>query len=146
MIGGLARRFSKVLISIICEYGVPSIWSLYVFVFILVFYALPDDIYIGGQNSHSHNVLDRLIYPLFIGIIIPIMHEVSKNLKLDFWIGQLSYPFYLVHGLIIDIYSSLAPVSSFGFVIVFFISLFVSGLLVLGERNYIEPWRSKFAH
>ncbi|OGB33305.1 MAG: hypothetical protein A3F78_16555 [Burkholderiales bacterium RIFCSPLOWO2_12_FULL_61_40] len=48
-------------------------------------------------------------YLLFVAIIIPFAFHCTKNLTVDRWLGELSYPLYVVHILVLRISGNVSP-------------------------------------
>lgn len=146
LLGALAHRYNRVILSNVRKVWEPRTFILILIVIAFTTIALPNNIYIGIPNIHSHNLLDRFIYPFLLAGLIPLLHEYTKKNKTDYWIGQLSYPFYLLHELIIDLFSNwqVATHKDVKHLILFFICIGMSAILVLVESKYVEPWRTKF--
>lgn len=83
------------------------------------------------------------LYTLSI-IIIPILFEITKNNKFDNFIGELSYPIYLVHMLVIGLFSRFIPEIYKGEAFVF-ISIIFAILLVKFIEEPIDNVRQKRA-
>lgn len=144
LLGALARRYSTQIMLAVSRIVDPTLLVLYGIVFLLIFFAAPGDIYVGVKNEFSHNTLNRFIYPVIIALLIPFLHERTKNNKSDFWIGQLSYPFYLLHTLVIATFAnwpSIFKTSS----LLFGVCLSFSVFLMLLEVRFIEPVRARFS-
>jgi peptidoglycan/LPS O-acetylase OafA/YrhL len=71
-----------------------SIYSLYLS-FIIFYQFIP------------HNRTKQTLLFFFTIILLPLFFKLSKNIKLDSLIGELSYPVYICHFLIIDIITHL---------------------------------------
>ncbi len=121
-------------------------WLLSVGIVAMVFYRMPSDISIGRPDEHAHNLLDRLIYPIIVGILLPVLHETSAGNRRDYWIGQLSYPFYLLHQLALDVSDSLGLGGARKLLIVLIVCLLASALVVWLESVLVEPIRARLAN
>jgi peptidoglycan/LPS O-acetylase OafA/YrhL len=141
--GALSRRYHCQIESVISKFWKPKLNLIYAMVVFMVFFAIPHEIYIGVADEHTHNSIDRLIYPLFVAILIPILHELSSKSRFDYWVGQLSYPFYLVHALVISVFINW--VHPLKVIALLLICIFISSLLVLLEVRMIEPWRKRLS-
>lgn len=80
-------------------YARPFLWLLPVFLFTLFFQFIP------------FNTKRMLAYYLFVFISIPFLFDLTKNNKFDRFLGELSYPLYLCHFLIIDIFAQVIKVN-----------------------------------
>jgi len=143
LLGALARRYSGQWLGLISRFVSINIWIVYGMIVILVACAIPNDIYIGGYAAQTHNTLDRTIYPLFVAALIPPLHELTKKNRLDYWLGQLSFPFYLVHAIVIEYFRYFDMFGKPWLMLA--ITLLVSAGIVLFESYYIEPWRATFS-
>jgi peptidoglycan/LPS O-acetylase OafA/YrhL len=144
LLGALARRYTFKIESLVSNIWTPPLWLLYATIFVILFFAIPGNIYIGPANNHAHNTVANFIYPVIIAGLIPLLHERTKNKKIDSWIGHLSYPFYLLHALVIDSFTGWYNV--YKAPILLLLCLILSMIIVLFEIQFIEPWRSRFAY
>jgi len=84
-----------------------------------------------------------LIYIVLLIGTMPFIFLATRTTKLDRWIGELAYPFYLVHLLVLHINGQLAwHLSSINLAI---LSLFVSVLLVVLIEQPVNSWRQRRA-
>ncbi|NOT98133.1 MAG: acyltransferase family protein [Sideroxydans sp.] len=143
LLGALARRHTDDIESVIHKIANPPLWFLYVVTFVIIFFAIPNELYIGSADEHAHNTVGRLFYPVIMAALIPLLHERTKSNKIDTWIGHLSYPFYLVHTLVIALFSIWESVYKAPVLLILCIG--VSAIFVMLEMKYVDPWRSKFA-
>lgn len=143
LLGALARRYSDEINRWVLRIWTPSTLVLYLVVFAFMFCSIPNDLYIGMPNEHTHNSVVRLFYPVLIAVIVPILHERTKNSNLDIWIGQMSYPFYLMHALVIDSFSWVD--SEYRTLSLLVVCIVLSGALVFLENRYVDPWRARFS-
>jgi peptidoglycan/LPS O-acetylase OafA/YrhL len=74
-------------------------------------------------------------------LIIPALHQSSKDSKWDQWIGHLSYPFYLVHQAVIDSFA--AWNEAYKMALLAMLTLFISVCLTTLEARLFEPWRAR---
>lgn len=116
---------------------------LYGLILAIVSFSMPVDIAVGHATAHSHNYLDRLIYPFVIAFLLPFLHEATKRNRFDLFIAQLSYPFYLVHQPLLDITRFMNIPQRFGVVLV--TCRAISALLNVAETRWVDPWRARFA-
>lgn len=142
ILGALARRYRYVIESFFCIFSRPNLIFLFAISVLMVFFAIPHRFNFGTEVSHAYNSLDTFLYPLLTAFLIPLLHESTKSNKFDQWVGQLSYPFYLVHLLILETFNSLGCSDKIS--LMFIISLGVSVILFQLEARFIEPWRASF--
>jgi peptidoglycan/LPS O-acetylase OafA/YrhL len=48
-----------------------------------------------------------LVFPLAFALGVPSIFEISKNSRWDRWLGELSYPLYMVHILVLSLLATL---------------------------------------
>ena len=144
LLGAFARRYTFKIESWVSHIGNPPLLLLYATVFVILFFAIPGNIYFGPSINHAHNTVSDFIYPVIIAGLIPLLHERTYNLKIDSWIGQLSYPFYLLHALIIECFTGWLYIYKVPLLLLLCLSLSI--IIVLFEMRFIEPWRSRFAY
>jgi peptidoglycan/LPS O-acetylase OafA/YrhL len=53
--------------------------------------------------SENYDTLEEWFFYILITITIPFLFNLSKESKFDNWIGQLSYPIYIISGLTIGV-------------------------------------------
>lgn len=143
LLGALARRHTAHIESVISRIANPSLYLLYGITLFIVAFALSPKLGIGAVNSHAHNSWDRIVYPLLMAVLVPLLHERTKSNKIDGWIGQLSYPFYLVHAVLIEAFSLWDD--EFKAPQLLLMALFASAMLVIFDKRLVEPWRSHFS-
>ena len=143
LLGSLSRRYQEEINASLFLADVP-LYALYAIVIALVLFSIPHDIYLGHFDKHTDNSVDIFFYPLLTACLIPILHERTKANKIDFWIGQLSYPFYISHQVIIDISNNWHL--NYRLPILMTATLLISMILTALEVRLIEPWRKKFAN
>jgi peptidoglycan/LPS O-acetylase OafA/YrhL len=145
LLGGLAFRYRVNIESTISRiFGSPPLFHLYILIFLIVSISIPHEIHLGRARDHAANTVDCFLYPVIVAALIPLLHERTKANRLDEWIGHLSYPIYLVHQLIIDLFSSWD--CALKTEIVLLVIFFISAILVQLEAHFVEPWRSRFAN
>ena len=49
------------------------------------------------QCDEDSDDLPPAIFTLMVGLSVPFIFALTKNWKVDRWIGELSYPVYIVH-------------------------------------------------
>ena len=54
-------------------------------------------------NSYVHIRFAKYVYCTFVFLTIPIIFNLTKNIKIDRFIGELSYPIYISHILIFNL-------------------------------------------
>lgn len=79
----------------------------------------------------------------YYAIAIPLLFVITKNWRIDRFIGELSYPLYLCHLLVLHIVRAIDPNSSSTLVIM--ISIVASIALVLLVDFPINAWRHKMS-
>lgn len=98
----------------------------------------------------THNELDVLVYPLAFAAFIPALFRVTMHSTIDRHIGELSYPFYIFHALVIDLlrgqkwWSGLATDGGLALASVA-CTLLVAVLFHQLERRFIEPYRQRLS-
>jgi peptidoglycan/LPS O-acetylase OafA/YrhL len=144
LLGGLACRYRANVESVISRFvRSPPLYLLYGLTLLLVAISIPHEIYLGPVRDHAANTVDCFIYPAVFAGLIPLLHGRTRTNRIDEWIGHLSYPIYLVHQLILDVFSSWnSPLKT---EILLLVILFISAILVQLEALFIEPWRARFA-
>ena len=96
--------------------------------------------------AHFHYALDdrcqRLIYMLTLAISLPFIFHSSRTSKLDRAIGELSYPIYLLHILVIEMLSfwKVDP----GYIAV--LALLLSVTVSIPIARYVEEPISRYRH
>ena len=124
--GVLAFRYKTFLQNI---FLVKMIYRRIIFVIgvtALVIFSIPE-IPLVYSNS-NHNYLGNLFYPILFALITPFGFKAFKYSRVDKYLGDLSYPFYLFHMLFIWVYKTLFPnsISYFILILVVFSSIFIS--------------------
>lgn len=59
----------------------------------------------GGGSPHTTYSFDLIIFPFFYALIVPYLFSLTKDYKLDRYIAELSFPFYIFHQAIINLFS-----------------------------------------
>ena len=91
----------------------------------------------------------KMLAPFFylsVFALLPIIFNFTKSNKFDRFIGELSYPLYVVHILVINIANSVFGESineSYYFIFVLVVSILASIILNLMIQNKIDNYRSK---
>jgi peptidoglycan/LPS O-acetylase OafA/YrhL len=94
--------------------------------------------------------LATVVYPIAVACIVPFVFRMTCGLKIDRLIGELSYPFYIVHYFLIGcarfIAGHLLHTSENSVVwIALSLTLPLSVIALALETRYIEPWRRRLA-
>jgi peptidoglycan/LPS O-acetylase OafA/YrhL len=95
--------------------------------------------YIPGGGAEK-----RWIYVVALALALPTIFQFSKSSALDRWIGELSYPLYIVHLLAFDIVSKavggtwLAPIK-------LATALLCAALIAVLVDHQIDPIRARLA-
>lgn len=104
---------------------------------------------VGLVTTLMPGSLATFLYPMTMAVLLPAIFRVTAANKIDRWIGELSYPFYVLHLFALSIAASFGRLLKQGEVSVAWIGLALTlGLSVaawLLEARYIEPWRARFA-
>lgn len=120
-----------------------SPWLLRGLVLVAVGLALPAEWTLGAFDPHAHNQVDRLVYPVLTALIVPSLHLRASAERWDHWLGQLSYPLYLVHQAVID--GARHASSRLGVSGVIVSALLLAMLMMWAEHRWIEPRRRLLA-
>ena len=80
---------------------------------------------------------------LYTALMLPFIFECTKSLTWDRWIGELSYPVYISHILVIMIVRDMAKVDNYWSEISLLLTLLFSLLLVVYVSSPIEKIRQK---
>jgi peptidoglycan/LPS O-acetylase OafA/YrhL len=91
-----------------------------------------------------------LVYPIAIGCLLPFLFRTTSGLRSDRLIGELSYPFYIIHYFLVGCARFIAghwlhgsETSVAWIALSLTLPLSVIGLAL--ETRFIEPWRSRLA-
>lgn len=107
------------------------------FIFIIMYQSIPKVIYI------DINLTDCFLY-LYSIVAVAYLFNISKSVPLDNYLGELSYPIYLIHALIITIltYMHIGAMKS---LITILLSFIVSAFLLHFIETPIKKFRLKLA-
>lgn len=97
------------------------------------------------QFIHLDNFIKQFLYYLLITVSLPFLFNMSKHNKIESKIGELSYPVYIVHWLVIYIISLFGidkGTTYFGEFVVF-VTIFFSIILTTYITEPIEKIRQK---
>jgi len=117
-----------------------------VYGFILVFSFFYSFIpYIGSFPTYPHFPLKSMIYIFCIFLSIPFIFILSKRWKKDRYIGELSYPVYLSHILILNIirWVDIPFFNSYTSIVLSILSILFSIVLTELVTNKIEGYRQR---
>lgn len=84
-----------------------------------------------------------VLYFVLVFAAIPFLFNTTKDSRVDRFIGELSYPLYLVHGLVLEVIDQFWWTVPYP--VTLCIALAVSALLVLLLETPINAWRQKIA-
>jgi peptidoglycan/LPS O-acetylase OafA/YrhL len=90
-----------------------------------------------------------LVYPMALACALPFLFRMTSKLKLDRLLGELSYPFYILH--IFCIFLAAEMTRNWRFAeectawIGLSLTLILSVIALALEMRLIEPWRARFA-
>ena len=97
-----------------------------------------------GINIFEKNSLKQIAInsylPIYLFFAIPFIFQITKYSKLDRFVGDLSYPFYLCHLFIIN---RMYFVENYRAEISFLLTIMLSVFLVLLIENRIDKYRQK---
>src|SRR6185312_4937098 len=82
---------------------------------------------------------------VLIALAIPFVFNAFKNFALDRWTGDLSYPLYLVHLLVIGAVLTFIPNAPYAAAVAIGGSLALSALTLVLIDHPIDRWRQKRA-
>jgi len=147
LLGALAFRWKNIL-TIRSEISWPDQTIVFAVVFALVAFALPHAETPYIPNTHLY--LDTLIYPIIFAILIPSIFAATRHNDMDRRIGELSYPFYLLHAIVIVVLSGVdtgflrlnGETLAAGTTLV---TLILAFLLTAVENRWIEPYRARLS-
>lgn len=108
----------------------------------LIFMSLPKDIDLFVSYTHAHSQLDKNLYPIVFLFLLPFAHLIWSKSKLDFYLGQISYPFYVFHQLFIDVFAVHLKINVW---LTMLMCVAFSYLLIWLESMYLEPFRRKYS-
>jgi peptidoglycan/LPS O-acetylase OafA/YrhL len=144
ILGVFARRYRKEIISRLSLLMRLPLWLLYACLAGMVLFSIPHDICIGANDDHVLNALDIFFYSTITAIVIPLLHERTKSNRLDYLIGQISYPFYIVHQPIVDVLGGYS--AEWSIVSVLLITFACAMTVTWIELTLIEPRRQRYSH
>jgi peptidoglycan/LPS O-acetylase OafA/YrhL len=91
------------------------------------------------------NIHPTILYLIF-ALSLPNIFNISKFLPLDRMIGDFSYPFYLIHWLMLHIvFNSYLPHFNWPKVITFIYSIIISYILIMVIEKRMNAIRIKFS-
>jgi peptidoglycan/LPS O-acetylase OafA/YrhL len=94
----------------------------------------------------THNELTTIVYPPLFALLIPSLYRATEDIAVDRVVGELSYPFYIFHQVVLLVLIGL-PWSSkgqFAFVVII-ITLLIALLVWQIESRWIEPRRARLS-
>ena len=94
-------------------------------------------------------LISTILYVSLYLIVLPISAEINLNSKIYNYLGQLSYPIYIVHILVIQIFTYWSgDLQEYQSTIIqlFLIIMLVGSLILKFIVNPIEKYRKRFAH
>lgn len=94
---------------------------------------------------HLSSEITRWIMYVLIALAIPFVFNAFKNLAWDRWIGDLSYPLYLVHLLVIGAVLTFIPNAPYAAALAIGGSLALSALTLVLIDHPIDRWRQRRA-
>jgi peptidoglycan/LPS O-acetylase OafA/YrhL len=86
---------------------------------------------------------------MYILMVIPFLASFQQQSKIDNWIGNLSYPIYICHMLVISIFDYLGKQYNFFqtqeyYIAIFSLTIFISIMLEIFINRKVNLMRSKF--
>jgi peptidoglycan/LPS O-acetylase OafA/YrhL len=100
--------------------------------------AVSDALHINGE-------ITRWAMYVLIALAIPFVFNAFKTFALDRWIGDLSYPLYLVHLLMIGAVLTFIPNAPYAAWVAIGGSLVLSALTLVLIDHPVDRWRQKRA-
>jgi peptidoglycan/LPS O-acetylase OafA/YrhL len=94
--------------------------------------------------------LATFVYPIALACFVPLLFRMTSGHKIDRWVGELSYPFYIFHYVCLAFAGAIAAKwlhtseDSIPW-IALFLTLTLSVIALTLETHFIEPWRGRFA-
>lgn len=82
-----------------------------------------------------------VVFPLAFAVFVPAIFESTKKSAVDRWVGELSYPIYLIHILVISFFASVGI--QLGAPLAVLASLLVGGVVVLLVDEPLEAARQR---
>ena len=94
---------------------------------------------------HINSEITRWAMYVLIAVAIPFVFNAFKNFALDRWIGDLSYPLYLVHLLVIGAVLTFIPNAPYAAWVAIGASLALSALTLVLIDHPVDRWRQRRA-
>ncbi len=99
----------------------------------------------GDWSADLFFVPSRIGYLLLVACALPAAHGWSRNSKLDRLIGELSYPLYLNHLLVLGLLAGVVPVGPVRSILVALVALALAWLVARFVDARIEGLRRRIA-
>jgi peptidoglycan/LPS O-acetylase OafA/YrhL len=138
ILGVLAYFIYKKVKNIPLNLTVIRTITMSVLVITMTYQYLPIDVQIRWLN------LKEYYYPILLCVTIPFIFIASKQSKIDRFLGELSYPAYLLHTLVILALANIPILTVNTSIFTIFVILFnfiLSGLIVIYFEQPIEKMR-----
>ncbi len=104
---------------------------------------------VGLVIFSAPSILSTFLYPAIMACLLPSLFKATSGIRLDRYLGELSYPFYIFHVFAIQIGNSINRHLPFGSETAAWIGLALTLVLaafgLVLELLFIEPWRAQFA-
>jgi peptidoglycan/LPS O-acetylase OafA/YrhL len=93
--------------------------------------------------------IPTLVYPVILACALPFLFRMTSGLKADRLLGELSYPFYILHVFCLYLAAELTRrwflTEDLMAWIGLSLTLVLSAVVLTLEMRLIEPWRARFA-
>jgi peptidoglycan/LPS O-acetylase OafA/YrhL len=97
------------------------------------------------NKEHGFDTIDLWVSYMLFAISIPFIFIFSKNNRVDRFIGEMSYPLYLVHGIMIGLVFTYFKTDKFNLTIIAIISsIFMSYNVYFFIDRRVDNWRHRF--
>lgn len=94
---------------------------------------------------HLNSELARWVMYALIAFAVPFVFNAFRDFSLDRWIGDLSYPLYLVHLLVIGAVLTFIPNAPYAAAVAIGGSLALSALVLVLIDHPVDRWRQRRA-
>jgi len=91
---------------------------------------------------------EAIFYPLALGILLPLIFRMTDGSRIDRFIGDFSYPFYIMHllafslaGLTVRRFSITS--ADFQTWLALILTIFLSYIALMLELRFVEAWRAR---
>jgi len=119
----------------------PAVITLGMVLMIIFYYQIPN-------LTLYHFDVNRSLYTLLFTAAIPFVFLYTKTVRLDRLLGELSYPVFLTHAIVIDMVRSYAPVweKTYGSSVLYILVFLVSYAIYRFLMKPIDAFRQRRVH